>query len=109
LLGEAHGLRAKLLALGFERSEGAVRLRDGALGFAQRVAGFAALGFLGVELFLDRGDAAAERFQVLLARCRVRGERRAGKRERDRADQTLALPCAETAAMRLAISSWSPR
>src|SRR5207237_1300226 len=54
-------------------------------------------------------DAAAPRRQVLLARRRLRGERRAGEREQEGARQTLALPCAETAATRRATSAASPR
>ena len=106
---QAGGLDAQLPVLGLQRSEGAVRLRDRALGVAQRIARFAARCLLRLQLGLQRLDAAAQRLQVALVRGRLCRERGAGESERNEARQTLALPCAETAAMRRATSSASPR
>jgi hypothetical protein len=48
-LGDASGVGAQRARLGLQRGEGAVRIRDGALGIAQRVACFAPGLFLGLE------------------------------------------------------------
>jgi hypothetical protein len=58
-------------------------------------------------------DARAQFAEIALARRRVREERRRieyyGEHQRSRPDQTFALPCADTAAIRRSISAASPR
>lgn len=106
---DARRFGAQLLSLRFEPGERAVRFRDGALRLAQGVARLAPLAFLALELALQRLDAAAQRIEIALALRRRRGPCRDGEREEERAGQALTLPCAETAAMRFATSSASPR
>jgi len=48
-LGDASGVGAQAARLGLQRDQGAVRIRDGALGIAQRVARFAPRLFLGFQ------------------------------------------------------------
>jgi hypothetical protein len=48
-LGDTSGVGAQRPRLALQRGEGAVRIRDGALGIAQRVARFAPGLFLGLE------------------------------------------------------------
>jgi hypothetical protein len=103
------GLAADLLSLGLELGERAVRRRNRALGLAQRVARLLADLLLPVELPGERVDAAAKRLQVFLLRGRRCGPGPQRKRKKKDAPQALAFPCAETAAMRLATSAWSPR
>jgi len=107
LLGDARSLGAQLPSFAVQLGKGAIGLRNGALRLAQGIARFALLVFLGLQLFLERFDPLAQALQI--ARRRLRGEYRGGDDERSRADQALALPCAETAAMRLATSLASPR
>ncbi len=108
-LRKLRDLHLELSAFQLQRGQRAIGVRDRALRVAQRIARFAALGFLPVELARERFDAAAQRAQCLLARRRLRGEGRGGQREQERARQTFALPCAETAATRRATSAASPR
>jgi hypothetical protein len=109
LHGQVGGFDAQLPVLGLQRGERAIGIRYGALGVAQGIARFAAGCLLRLQLGLQRLDAAAQRLQVALVRRRLCRERGAGESERNEARQTLALPCAETAAMRRASSSASPR
>src|SRR3954468_19827629 len=109
LLGDRRAVGAQLPALRLQPGQGSIGLRDGALGFAQGVARLLPLRLLRIELTLQRIDASPQRLHFLLARRALRAPGRAGEHEREGADQTLALPCAETAAMRFAISSASPR
>jgi hypothetical protein len=108
LLADARGLPARGLALGLERRERAVRLRNGALGFAQRIARFLARCFLFLEPCGERFDAAPQRGEVLVASGSLRDERGEEKKE-EKKPQAFALPCPATAAMRRATSSGSPR
>jgi hypothetical protein len=107
LLGDARSFGAQLPRFADQLGERAIGFRNGALRLAQAIARFALLGFLGLYLFLEGLDSLAQALQI--ARRRLCGECRGGDGERKRADQTLALPCAETAAMRLATSLASPR
>ena len=102
-------MRFELIAFEGKRSERAIRLRDGQLGGAQRVARLAPLGPLFIELALQLADVRAQLGEIALARRRRRGERRKGEHERAERRQTLALPCADTAPMRRSISAASPR
>jgi hypothetical protein len=106
---DARRLGARARAVGGEPRQAAVRFRDRALGIAQRVARLAARGFLRFELALQRLDAAAQLLQLGFARRPDRRGRGEGERQSAEADQTLALPCADTAAVRRATSSASPR
>jgi hypothetical protein len=106
---QARQLRLRRAALGLQVAQRAVGVRDGALRVAQRVARLAPVGFLLAEPGLERLDARAQRFQVLLAACLRSGACGEGEAEEDCPDQGLALPCAETAATRRATSSASPR
>jgi hypothetical protein len=54
-------------------------------------------------------DARAQLREIALARRRLGGDGRAGDEDDERAAQTLALPWAETAAMRRSISAVSPK
>ena len=107
--GEAGELGLRGAALGFERAQLAVGLRDGALGTAQPVARLAPARFLLAEPVAQRLDAAAQRRQVLLAPG-LRRER-SGEQEQggERVPQVFALPWAPTAATRRSISAGSPR
>jgi hypothetical protein len=107
---DARALGAQPPALGLERGERAIGLGDGALGAAQRVARLAPAALFFLQVPLQRVDAAAQGIEVRLPRRLGLGaERRAARRREEEADQALAFPCAATAAMRLAISSASPR
>ncbi|HUQ25728.1 MAG TPA: hypothetical protein VM140_08665 [Burkholderiales bacterium] len=112
-LADARRRRAQGALLGLQRREAAVRLRDGALGVAQRVARFAPRAFLFLQLFRQRVDARAQPRQLLLPRLRLRDADQESEaerwRERGKTAQVLALPCAATAAMRFSISAGSPR
>jgi hypothetical protein len=106
---QARELRLRRAALGFQVAQRAIGIRDRALGVAQRVARLSPVGFLLAQARLERLDARAQRVQVLLAAGLRRGARGEGATEEERADQGLALPCAETAAARCATSAASPR
>jgi hypothetical protein len=94
---------------GFLRLQRSVGVGDRGFGGAQRVARLAAVGLAALEIGLEGFQARAQRGEILLARGPVRRQRGdQDKRKQDRV-QGLALPCAATAAMRRAISSWSPR
>jgi hypothetical protein len=109
-LGDARRLRAQPAPLGERARERAVRLGDGALGLAQGIAGLAALGFLVLELALQRVDSASQGLQLLLLGSGLRRRRGGeGEPEKERADQAFAFPWAETAAMRRSTSAGSPR
>ena len=76
---------------------------------AQRVARLAPVGFAALEVGLERIDARAQRGQVLFP---CRSLRRQGSDQNCTQEdpvQALVFPCAATAAIRLAISAWSPR
>jgi hypothetical protein len=106
---QARQLRLCRAALGLQVAQRAVGVRDGALRVAQRIARLAPIGFLRVEPGLQRLDARAQRAQVRLAACLRSGTRGEGEGDEQRADQVLALPCADTTATRRATSSASPR
>jgi hypothetical protein len=109
-LGDARRLRAQPASLGEGARERAVGLGDRALGLAQGIARLAALGFLLLELALQRRDAASQGLQLLLLGGGLRRRRGGeGEPEEERADQTFAFPWAETAAMRRSTSAGSPR
>jgi hypothetical protein len=107
--GDSAGLGAHLADLGFEALERAVRLGDGALGVAQRVARFAPRFLLALELAAERLDAAAQRLQVLFFRGRGSGPGPQAERKKEDGPQALTFPCADTAATRRATSAGSPR
>jgi hypothetical protein len=107
--GEIAGLGAHLGDLGFDALERAVRLRDGALGIAQRVARFPPGLFLALEIAAERLDAAAQRLQVLFFRRGGSGRGPQAERKKKDGPQALTFPCADTAATRRATSAGSPR
>ena len=102
-------LGAQVLALRLERGERAVGVRDRALGIAQRIARLALFAFLPLQFLLQRIDAGTKCLQIFLPWRALRGERGKREREKNGLPQALTLPCAETAAMRFATSSGSPR
>jgi hypothetical protein len=106
-LADAARRRAQRALLGLQGGEAAVRLRDGALRVAQRVARLAPCAFLLLQLLRDGVDARAQPRQLLLPRLRLRAADQ--EEEEERTNQALALPCAATAAMRFSISAGSPR
>jgi hypothetical protein len=108
--GERRGFRAQPAALGRDCGERPGRLRNRGLGLAQRVTRLAALGFAAVQLGAQRLNLRAQRLKVFCARRR-RCDRQRGERGYDEEAelQPRTLPCADTAAMRRAISSASPR
>jgi hypothetical protein len=108
-LADAPCGRAQRALLGCQAREAAVRLRDRAFRVAQRIARLAPRAFLLLELRRDRVDAVAQLRQLFFAGIRLRaaGGERNGQAEQP--DQTFALPCAATAAMRFSISAGSPR
>jgi hypothetical protein len=105
-LGDAQRRDAQAALLGGEAGEAPVGLRDGALRVPQRVARLAARAFLRLQLLRQRVDARAQLRQFLLPRLRLRD---ADQEKKERKNQTFALPCAATAAMRFWISAGSPR
>jgi hypothetical protein len=107
-LGQGGGLAAQPAALGLQRGEGAVRLRDRALRIAQGVARLLAGCFLFLQLLRERADARAQGGKILFLRG-MRRQRGDGEGEQDRPLQARAFPCADTAAMRFSISDASPR
>jgi hypothetical protein len=110
LLAERGDGFARPPSLGLEPGQRAGRLGDGGFGSAQRLARLAPVALAAVELGLERFDARPQRAQVLLAgRRRIRRRRGENDGEGEGGDQALALPCAETAAIRRATSSPSPR
>jgi hypothetical protein len=106
---EARRLATQGARLGLQRGEGAVDVRDGALRIAQRVARFPARRFPGLELAAQGIDPRAQLAQLVRPRRRLRGACREAQREDEDPRQTLVFPCADTAAMRFATSSASPR
>jgi len=106
---DVRGLRAQAASFGSQCGEGAVDVRDGPLRIAQRVARLPARRFAGLELPAQGTDPGAQLVQLVLPRRRLRGACREAQREDEDPRQTLAFPCAETAAMRFATSSASPR
>jgi hypothetical protein len=108
-LGKGGGLGAHLPALRLERGERAIRLRDGALRVAQRVARLLARLFLLLQLPRQRPDALAQGGKVFFFRGVGCGYRREGEQEDQNPIQALAFPWADTAAMRFSISAGSPR
>jgi hypothetical protein len=106
-LGEAALRGAQRALFGLQLRQPPVRLRDSALRVAQPIARFAPRALLLLDFFRQRVDARAKLCQFLLPRLRLRDADQ--QQEKERADQTLALPCAATAAMRFAISAGSPR
>jgi hypothetical protein len=109
LIGDGRGFRADLQGLGFELPQGAVRLRNGALRIAQRVARLPAGLLLALEIAAQRLDAASQRLQIFLLRGRDDGAGPQAERKKKDPPQALTLPWAETAAMRFATSSALPR
>jgi len=71
-LADALRRGAQRALLGGEPREAAVRLRDGALGVAQRVARLAARAFLRFQLLGQRVDARAQLRKLLFPRLRLR-------------------------------------
>jgi hypothetical protein len=108
-LGESRRLGAQPPCLDAQRREGPIGVGNGALGVAQRIARLAPRGFLVLQLLGKGFDAGAQGLQLFILRCGLCRERREAQGENKSADQTLALPCAETAAMRRATSWASPR
>jgi hypothetical protein len=101
-LGDALRRGAQRALFGGEPREAAVGLRDGALRVAQRVARLAPRTFFRFQFFRERVDARAQLRQLLLPRLRLRD---ADQQKKNGKNQTLALPCAATAAMRFSISA----
>src|SRR5213080_4189364 len=108
-LRDLRRLGTQALALRLERGERAVGVGDRALGIAQRIARLALFAFPALQFLLQRIDAGTQRLQIFLPRRALRGERGKREREKQRPPQALTLPCADTAAMRFATSSASPR
>ncbi len=109
-LGDTGRFAAQAHALGLQRGERAVGFRDGAFGVAQRVARLAASALGPLHLRAECFDATTQCLQLLVL-CQ-RGRRRCchyHEQQRQAANQALTFPCAETAAMRRAASSGSPR
>jgi hypothetical protein len=115
---ELRDRRARVARVGLELRERAPGLGDRGLGVAQRFARLAPAGFPFLQLPAQRRELLAQGGEVLLPalprRRRPRGRRprqqRGGQgREEKGAPQAFALPWAETAAMRRATSSGSPR
>jgi hypothetical protein len=100
---------ARLARLGVERPQRAVGVGDCDFGSAQRVARFAPAGFPAFELAAQRLDARAQGRQIFFPRSTLRGIGCQEDCSDDETVQTLAFPCAETAAIRFATSSASPR
>jgi hypothetical protein len=104
----AHRKRFRL-----HRLQGAVGVGNRHFGCAQRLACLAPVGFLVLELRAQRLDARAQRGKILLARrpeCRRMSRAGSqGKAQEESRRQGFALPCADTAATRLATSAASPR
>jgi hypothetical protein len=105
-LGDALRRRLQRALFGGKPRQASIGLRDGALRVAQRVARLAARAFLRFQLLREGVDARAQLRQLLLSRLRLRD---ADQQEKSGKDQTFALPCASTAAMRFSISAASPR
>jgi hypothetical protein len=108
-LAEAHRLGAQCAAFGFEGGERAVRFRDRTLRGAQRVARLAPGFLLFLQLLVELFDPAAKRLQVRFLGRGKRIEREKSEREEREFLQAFAFPWLATAAVRLAISSASPR
>jgi hypothetical protein len=108
-LSDAGGVGAQRARFAGEPGERAVRVGDGALGVAQRVARLALRRFAAPDFLVQLVDAPAQRLELFFLR-RSPGRKR-DQRERDAggAAQAFAFPCAATEALRLATSSGSPR
>jgi hypothetical protein len=107
--GVARRFAAQRALLGAERREAAIRLGDGALGGAQRVARFLARFFLFLELLVQRVDLCPQRLQVCFF-CGGKGiEGEEEKRDDRDLSQAFAFPWLATAAVRCATSAGSPR
>lgn len=107
-------LRARAARLGFQLRQRAPGLGNRGFRGAQRLARLAPAGFPLLQFAAQRGELLAQGREVLVPRRRRPGRRCAGQQGRgeDReegAPQAFALPWAETAAMRRATSSGSPR
>ena len=100
---------AQPAAFGLQQGERAGSLGDRPLRAAQRIARFLARFLLALELAIQRLDAPAQRLQLFLPACRLCRASGDGKRQEKGAGQACTFPCADTAAMRLATSSASPR
>jgi hypothetical protein len=108
-LGEPHRFGAQRAPFGFEGGERAVGFRDCTLRGAQRVTRFAPRFFLFLQLLGQAFDAAAKRLKVRFFWRGKRTEREKSEREERESLQAFAFPWLATAAVRLAISSASPR
>src|SRR5258706_8194231 len=86
-----------------------VRIRYRSFRRAQRIARLAPAGFPRFELGFQGADPRSQRRKVLFAGGRPGRAGHACAGGKERPDQTLALPWADTAATRLAISPASPR
>jgi hypothetical protein len=106
---DAADLLARFARGGFLPLERPAGVGDGGFGGAQRIARLAPVRLAAFEIAAQRLELGAQRGEVLFASCCVRGRRGEGEAEEPGPDQALAFPCAATAAMRLAISAWSPR
>jgi hypothetical protein len=107
--GDPTGLGAHLARFAAEARERAVRVRDRALGIAQRIARLAGGGLLPFQLASDGVDAPAQRFEILFLTGAPGRDRSPGEKQENETLQTFAFPCAATEAARRAISSASPR
>ncbi len=111
-LGEARRLGRQAALFRCKAGERAIGLRNGPLRGAQRVPGFLA-GFLLLLQLLRQGvDARAQRLEVFFlagGKAIERSKSQDKKRELPQLLQALAFPWLATAAVRLAISSASPR
>src|SRR5258708_6931354 len=107
--GGAPRLEPQRPLFGLERGERTVRLRDRALGGAQRVARLAAGSFFFLQLLAQPFDSATKRLQVFFFCGRKRIQREKKQRKKRKSLQAFALSSLPTTARRLAISSPSPR
>lgn len=115
---ELRDRRARVARVRFQLRERAPGLGDRGFGGAQRLARLAPAGFPLLQLAAQRGELLAQGGEVLLPtlprrrrprRGRSRQQRGGQCRDEEGAPQAFALPWAETAAMRRATSSGSPR
>lgn len=112
---ELRDRRARVARVGFQLRERAPGLGNRRFGAAQRLARLAPAGFPFPQLAAQRGELLAQGGEVLLPRrrrprcSRTRQQRGGQGRNEEGAPQAFALPWAETAAMRRATSSGSPR
>lgn len=115
---ELRDRRARVARLRFQLRERAPGLGNRGFGIAQRLARLAPAGFPFLQLAAQRGELLAQGREVLLPtlprrrrprRSWNRNQRGGQGRNEEGASQAFALPWAETAAMRRATSSGSPR